>query len=447
MMIPRRRTLSRRHLLTGGVLGAAVGLPWLEAFTPRHAAAQAALPKRFVVVFTPNGQLPSWTPTGSETAFTLSPILSPLAPYQSDLVVIRGLYQEGGGGGGHQNGMGGMLTGTTLNPGPFGGTAAPATGWASGPSVDQRIAEVIGNQTKLRSLELGVQVGAADNWGRMCYRASDQPVPPEDDPAAVYARVFADLHTDPSVLAADRQRQKSILDAVGGEYARVAAQLGSADKQRLEAHLEAVRDIEGRLTRVGPVPGGACKDPVVSAVAKDDNDAYPEVGALQIDLLAMALACDITRVASLQWSRSISQVRFTWLGIQDGHHDLSHLGDDDAVGVDKLTRMNQWYTSQLATLIGKLKAIPEGDGTVLDNTIILACNELAKGNTHSRADASYLLAGRGRGALRTGRFLAFDPTLQIPHNGLLISLLNAMDVPDQSFGKPEWSNGPLSGLI
>jgi hypothetical protein len=437
--------LRRRTLLTGAA--AAVGLPWLEAFAPRRAHAQATPPRRFVVMFTPNGLLPAWTPTGSERDFELSPILSPLAEHQDDLVVVRGLYQQGGGGDGHQNGMGGMLTGQSLNSGPFGGQQAPPAGWAAGPSVDQRIADVIGGETKLRSLELGVQVGAADNWGRMCYRASNQPLPPEDDPAAVYARVFAELHTDPAVLEQRRMRHRSILDAVGAEYGRVAAQLGSADRQRLDAHLSAVRDIEGRLTRVAAASGSACADPVVSAVAKDDNDAFPDVGALQIELLAMALACDLTRVASLQWSRSVSQTRFTWLGIQESHHDLSHLGDTDAGAVAKLTQINQWYATQLATLITRLKAIPEGDGTVLDNTIILVCSELAKGNTHSRENAGYLLAGRGGGVLETGRFLSYDPEQRISHNGLLISLLHALDVPDAQFGKTEWSNGPLPGLI
>jgi hypothetical protein len=444
-VIPLRGPRLGRRALLASAAGAAVGLPWLEAFAPRHAAAAVAMPKRFVVMFAPNGLLPAWTPSGSERDFTLSPILAPLADHQSDLVVIRGLYQEGGGGDGHQNGMGGMLTGATLNAGPFGGQQAPPAGWASGPSVDQRIADVLGGETKLRSLELGVQVGEADNWGRMCYRAADQPLPPEDDPAAVYARVFAELHTDPAVLAAERARQKSILDTVSGEYARVAAALGSADKQRLDAHLDAVRDIELRLTREGNVAGAHCSDPVVPALDKNDNDAFPDVGALQLDLLAMALACDVTRVASLQWSRSVSQTRFTWLGIDEAHHELSHLGDDDAVAVSKLSRIEGWYATQLATLIAKLKAIPEGGGSVLDNTIILFCNELAKGNTHSRQDAGYVLAGRGGGALETGRFLRYDAT--IPHNGLLISLLNAMDVPDQKFGNPEWSSGPLSGLL
>ncbi len=444
MTLLRRNGLSRRTLLASAA-GAAIGLPWLEAFAPRHASAADTAPKRFVVMFAPNGLLPAWTPSGSESDFALSPILAPLAEHQAELVVIRGLYQQGGGGDGHQNGIGGMLTGTTLNSGPFGGMQAPPAGWASGPSVDQRIADVIGVETKLRSLELGVQVGAADNWGRMCYRAGDQPLPPDDDPSAVYARVFAELHTDPAVLAADRARKKSILDAVGSEYSRLSAVLGSADRQRVDAHLQAVRDIEERLSRAAASGGAACSDPVVPALAKDDNDAFPQVGALQLDLLAMALACDITRVASLQWSRSVSDTRFTWLGIQESHHDLSHLGDDDAAAVDKLTRIEAWYATQLATLIAKLKAIPEGDGSVLDNTVILFCNELAKGNTHSREDAGYVLAGRAGGALKTGRFLRFDGNTS--HNGLLVSLLHALDIPDQRFGNPDWSNGPLPGLV
>ena len=438
------KPLSRRTLLVGAA-GTAVALPWLEAFAPRRALAQSTLPRRFVVVFTPDGLLPSWTPTGSERDFTLSPSLAPLAPYQDDLIVIRGLSQQGGGGDAHQNGMGGVLTGAKLNTGPFAGTGAAPAGWASGPSVDQRIADAIGGRTKLRSLELGVQVGQADNWGRMCYRASNQPLPPEDDPAAVYARVFEDLHSDPAVLDRLRGRRQSILDTVAGEYQRVARSLGSSDLQRLDAHLEAVRDVELRLTRASHQSGGTCSDPVLPAVQKDSNDAYPDVGGLQTDLLVMALACDITRVASLQWSRSVSQTRFTWLGITDGHHDLSHLGDDDAAGVDKLTRINTWYAEQLASLIAKLKAVPEGDGTLLDNTLILFCNELAKGNTHSHKDAGYVLAGGAGGSIQTGRFLHYEG--DIPHNNLLVSLLQAFGLPDETFGEPEWCSGPLTGLV
>ena len=242
-------------------------------------------------------------------------------------MVIQGVDQRGGGGDGHQNGIGGMLTGQMLNAGPFAGMGSAPAGWPNGPSVDQRIAEVIGTTTKLRSLELGVQVGAADNWGRMIYRAANQPLPPEDDPAQVYANVFADLHGDPTALAALRARRKSILDTVGAQYTRIAARLGAADRMRLDEHLTAVREIEQRLTTpfVPPTrPARTRRAP--AAVDRPANDAFPAIGALQLDLLVMALACDITRVASLQWSRSVSQVRFTWLPspITEAHHDLSH---------------------------------------------------------------------------------------------------------------------------
>ncbi|HYQ17032.1 MAG TPA: DUF1552 domain-containing protein [Polyangiaceae bacterium] len=436
--------LNRRTLLAGAA-GTAIALPWLEAFAPRRALAADARPTRFIVMFTPNGLTPSWTPSGAPRDFTLSPSLAALAPHQNDIVVLRGLTQQGGGGDGHQNGMGGMLTGTKLNSGTFAGTGAPPAGWASGPSVDQRIADAIGGVTKLRSLELGVQVGQADNWGRMCYRASNQPLPPEDDPSAVYARVFEDLHTDPARLAALQRRRQSILDTVSGQYQRISGSLSGSDRQRLEAHLDAVRDIEQRLTRVNELHSGTCFDPVVPTLASRENDAFPQIGELQLDLLVMALACDITRVASLQWSRSVSMTRFTWLGINDAHHDISHLGDDDAAAVDKLTRIDTWYIEQLASLIDKLKAVPDGSGTLFDSTLILFCNELAQGNTHSRKNAGYVLAGGANSSIPMGRFLHYDG--DIPHNDLLVSLLQAFGLPDQTFGNPEWCNGPLDGLV
>jgi hypothetical protein len=179
------RNIPRRTVLRGAA-GAALALPWLASLGPRAARAATAPIKRFIVMFSPNGTLPgAWTPTGTETSFALGPILAPLAPHQADLVVVAGLNQQGGGGDGHQNGIGGMLTGTGLNPGPFAGVGAAPAGWAMGPSVDQRIAAAMNAPTKYRSLELGVQVGAADNWGRMIYRAANQPttIRPTSTPA------------------------------------------------------------------------------------------------------------------------------------------------------------------------------------------------------------------------------------------------------------------------
>jgi hypothetical protein len=142
----------------------------------------------------------------------------------------------------------------------------------------------------------------------------------------------------------------------------------------------------------------------------------------------------------------VAQTRFTWLGITEGHHDLSHRGDDDAAAVDRLTRINTWYAQQLAALVTRLKQTPDGSGgTLFDGTLILWCNELSKGNTHSRNAAGYVLAGSAGGAIRTGRFLDFSAAPQ-PHNNLLVSLLNAMGAPDTRFGKSDWCTGPLPGL-
>jgi hypothetical protein len=246
-----------------------------------------------------------------------------------------------------------------------------------------------------------------------------------------------------------RARKKSILDAVQDQLRAVSARLGTHDRARLDQHATALRDIETRLDAQA-MPSMSCADPGLPSLPSSltDNDSFPALGRLQMDLLAVALACDLTRVASLMWSRSVSMARFTWLSpsIVEPHHDLSHKPDDDTASQDKLTRINGWYAAQFAYLLGKLADAQETDGTrVLDNTLLLWCNELGKGNTHSRQSAPYLLAGRAGGALRTGRFLSYqgDP----PHNNLLVSLLQAMDVSIAKFGKDDWCTGPLSGLL
>jgi hypothetical protein len=386
--------------------------------------------------------------TGAETDFTLSPILEPLAPFRSDLVVISGLYQQGGGGDGHQNGIGGMLTGQLLNPGPFrGGAGAGSSGWANGISIDQRVAQVNGRSTRLRSLELGVQVGTADNWSRMSFFGPDRPVPPEDNPARAYERLFADSAAAPEQLARLRARRRNVLGAVKDQFAAVIARVGAADRARLDAHATMVMEIEARL-EAQSVPTAACSAHGPPAVPADymANDRFPDTGRLQTDILALALACDVTRVASLQWSRSVSQTRFTWLQINEAHHELSHLPDSDTATMDKLTRINRWYAGELAHLAGRLGDAKEVDGSrLLDSSLVVWVNELGKGNSHSRKNAPYVLVGRAGGALRTGRHLAFtgDP----PHNDLLVSLLLAMDVPATTFGKAEWCRGPLPGLL
>ncbi|HEX6765010.1 MAG TPA: DUF1552 domain-containing protein [Polyangiaceae bacterium] len=441
--IRRPARFARRSFLHGALAGA-VGLPWLETFSEKTANAAAPLPKRFIAMFSPNGTIyPRWVPSGTETSFTLSPILTPLAPHQSDLVVVAGVDQMGAGGDGHQNGMSGMLTGGGLLPGRFAGVGAPPAGWCESASVDQRLADVIGRGLPFRSLELGVQVGPADNWGRMVYRGRNRPLPPREDPARTFDDVFGAAVLDPAERERRATRRQSILDRVTGDITRLSGEVSAADKQRLDAHLSYLREVEDRLAAQSQGIN-ACSVPARPATPSGP-EAYGQTGDLQIDLLVLALACGQTRVATLQWSRSVSDIRFTWLGIDEGHHSLSHMPDTDTMAQDKLTRINTWYAERFASLIAKLKSYPEGNGTLFDQCLLLWCNELAKGNVHSRVDAPYVLAGSAGGALRTGRFLQYSG--DVPHNNLLVSILNTLGVADTTFGRREWCTGPLTGFL
>lgn len=170
------------------------------------------------------------------------------------------------------------------------------------------------------------------------------------------------------------------------------------------------------------------------------NDNFPAVGKLQMDLMAMALACDLTRVGTIQWENSVGNVQFTWLNITRGHHDMSHDGDDVTQTMENLTQINIWYAQQLAYLLGKLAAIPEGSGTMLDNTLVFCVNELSRGNVHSHNPMPYLFAGGTGGTLQMGRFLQFKGE---PHNNLLVSLMNLYGV-EGTFGDPNFCTGPLT---
>jgi hypothetical protein len=425
-----------RRLFLRGAAGAALALPLLDAALPQKAAA-SPFPKRLVIFFSANGTVTdAWTPSGIGTTFTLGEILAPLAPHQDDLVVVQGVdgvsSYHGPGDGAHWNGMGHMLTGTELVDGGDG------TYWGGGISVDQRVAEVVGAATPFPSLELAVEENPATVLSRMSYLGAGQPVPPEPDPTAVFRRLF-DGQTP-----AQRAQRQSVLDAVKDDYASLAPRLGAADQQKIEAHLEAIRAAEKSILATRPI---TCAPP---DVGRDDLADIPAVGKDQMDMLVRALACDITRVATLQWSQAESMTHMTWLGIPDAHHDLSHQPLADPTVHAKLSRINHWYASQFAYLLAAMKAVPEGDGTLLDHSVVVWCNELSLGEMHSRRNLPYVLAGKCGGAITTGRFLRYGSTQgepAPPHNDLLLSLCHAMDVPDASFGNPAYCTGPLPGLV
>ncbi len=454
------KTMDRRTVLRG-VAGVSIALPWLEAMGVRPARAASPFPKRFIAFFTPNGNMrETFTPSGTDPSG--SRILMPLAPYKDYVTVIDGLdnaaaqYKSGDIhiGDAHMRGMGTMLTCSELLPGPSKGgceASCSGAGLAGGPSLDQWIVQKLElrAKTKFPSLELGVQLrrGGADVFGYTSFSAANTPLPPDDSPSRVFTRIFGSFTgggVDPSAFERLRSERKSILDTAVRHYQSMSVKLGASDRQKMDAHLQGVRDLELRVNT--PAAANSSKSCIKPAAPMASTD-YRTVAKQQLDLLTMAIACDLTRVASFMWERAVGDTVFGWLGTTRGHHDLSHDPDSSVATVEVLNKINTWFAEQLAYLMGNLKAIPEGTGNILDNTAILWCNELSRGNNHSSFGMQYVLAGKAGGALKTNRVLKFDSKARVSHGNMLVSIMNAMDVPGTTFGNAgRFANGPLAGL-
>jgi hypothetical protein len=446
--------LDRRSVLRGAG-GITLALPFLNATAARARTRHHPFPTRFIVFFTANGTIhANWRPTGGETDFKFGSILQPIDPWRRKLIVLDGIAAKtrkfGPGGNGHDKGMGHMLTAQKLLVGPsgIGEFSHLPDGSAGGASIDQEIARRIGRGTRFPSLELGVRSRLDTKrqlTSRMCYRGPFQVVPPENDPAEAFRNLFAGVDRSKSgALARLRRDRRSVLDLVADDLRALGPGLDAEDRHKLESHLAGVREIERTLT-APPAHTHACRLPEIpEALDPWANDNYPAIGKLQMDLMAMALACDLTRVASLQWSTAQSGVRFSWLGQSQDHHGLSHMADDTDEARQQLTAIDHWYAEQFAYLLGRLSEVREGDETLLDHTVVMWCNEQGNGDRHTETDIPYLLAGSGNGALRTGRYLRFD---RAAHNDLYVSMLHATGCDDvTSFGLREVCTGPLPGL-
>lgn len=476
-----RARLSRRTLLRG-LGGVAIALPFLDAMRPPKAHADAPQAgKRFIVMYTPNGVIADnfWpTAATSETNFTLGPILQPLATYKQDLLLLHGvdmLSSLSGPGDAHQKGTGQCLTGTELLEGDFIGDGGASAGWAGGISVDQAIANHIGADSRFRSLELGVAVQGSSVKARINYRDAGQPLPPENSPYAAYERLFGDSLGDPLAIERRKARRTMVLDAVADQHRALDKQLGKEDREKLENHLLSIDAIRARLDK-GTVEfdGMACR-PLELGAPLDVNLVanMPLIGELQMELLAMAMACDLTRVATLMWTNSTAGhvLSFIDAAIKEGHHTLAHKGDEDTVKNDLNTKISTWYAEQLAYLIEKLDGVYDVDGnTLFSNSVILWTNEQNKGNNHSRFTMPYVLAGSAGGYFKTGRYIKYfgeysypeegeaqkkedddeeksgEPPTDIGHNRLLVSLCNSMGIETEEFGDPRFGSGPLDGL-
>lgn len=439
--------LTRRHFLRAAG-GAAVALPLLSSL--RAGAAPEEFPKRLVLMYTPNGVVPdAWWPTNvsGESAWDLNAIHQPLKDFKDRLLFLNGIdlpITNIGPGGLHQKGIGGLFTGQQLQSGElFIDGCGQRAGWANGISVEQEAAKVLAIGTPITSLELGVRATENDVQGRIAYAGPGAPLPPMNDPSDVFKRLFSGFGQNSDELEELRARRRSVLDTVQAQFKAVSSRVSVEDRQKLDAHVTLVRDLESRMAATGN-GSAACVAPAVP-IALDPNseDDMPKIAALHLDMLATAFACDLTRVASFQISTSLNHIRYPWLNSLGEGHALSHMGPSDAASRVELVARQTWHSQMLANFLKRLSEIPEGSGTVLDNTLVLWGNEVSEGNTHSHSNIPFLMAGGGW-HFRTGRSLQFSGA---SHNDLLVSVLNAMGVPATTFGQADLCHGPLANLV
>jgi Protein of unknown function (DUF1552) len=457
-MITSKNRITRRTLLRGAGQ-VAIGLPFLEAMLhPLQSHAQTAqTPLRFVVFYSPGGTLiDQWRPRGNETAFTLSDMMSPLNAHLNDLLFIDGLnlsITEIGVGHPHSRGMAGVLTGTELLPGTFvtgGGNAS----FANGPSLDQVIASRIAKGTQLkfpslefstawaisgRSLTDGAVAETSNAADQITYGGAKDPIPPMIRPKDAFDRVFKDLAAGTPSASADLEKKKqvSILDAVLEQYTSVSAQLGADDRAKLEQHAQLIREMEMSLGSVSS--GQSCLVPAAPVNVEVD---VPTKGKLMTDLLVTSLACNLTRVGTMQWADSESKfpLNFDPLNLPDHHHGYQH---DTAYNPTALFKIYQWYGSNFAYLLQQLKSVKEGDGTLLDNTVVLWVSEIQEPPTHNQTNMPFMIAGGKNAGIKTGRWLKVNPQ---PHNNLLVTLNNVFGGTEKTFGNTKYNTGALAGL-
>ena len=432
MKIHNRRRFLRDLGLSGAALPFLAGLPGLQG------KESTSTKQRLVVMFSPNGTLPNqYWPDPNENGLALKPIMKPLEPFKDRLLTLKGVHNRvRGDGDNHMRGISCLLTAKELHRGNIQGGSHTPAGWASGISIDQEISKHLQSQeatrTRFGSLEFGVAVpNRADPWTRMSYAGSNKPLAPIDDPHRMLQKMYGKLK--------DRDSLVSILDDVSEDLKRVAGKLGKEDRSLLEEHLNLVRQVEQDLQRTEKSSDNRHPEPELDPEIELVNDNTPLISRMQIDLLVNGFANDMMRVASLQFMRSVGQARMRWLGIEDGHHSLSHKPDKEAKAQEKLLKINQWFAGELAYLCKRLLETPEpgGDGNMLDHTTIVWLNELGKGNSHTLDNIPFTLIGGGLG-FKMGRAIQLP---KLPHNRLLLSIAHGFGHHLESFGNNSLSHG------
>ena len=446
-MFITKKYLPRRTVLRG--LGAAIALPLLDGMVPALTAQRrtAAAPvRRFGVFYVPNGMsMPYWFPKEEGPLAALPPTLQSLSAFKDRVLLCGGLDDESAnlvkGGGDHARSAGTFLTCV-----PFKITSGADVFAAV--SMDQIAARELSKETQLASLELGIEsnamVGNCDGGASCAYtntiawRTPTTPLPIENDPRAVFERLFGTTgSTDPEARMERLRRDRSILDAVGGELEGLELILGPGDQIKLDEYLDALRDIERRIQMAEQQITREL--PVVDQPVGVPSD-YAEHAKLMMDLLALAYQTDLTRISSFMLAREVSGRAYPEIGVSDSHHPLSHHQDEPAK-LERLHKINEYHFQQFAYLVEKLAALPEADGTMLDSTLFLYGTGISDSNTHFHDDLPIALVGGKATGIQGGRYVRYaDDT---PLANLYMTILDKLGVPVDSFGD---SNGHLERL-
>lgn len=443
-----KKALPRRTFLRG--LGTTLALPLLDAMAPAlvRASELAKRPLRLGYVYVPVGRIMDrWTPKTVGAEFEMTPTLAPLAPFREQLLVLSGLNIKaadplpGERGGNHARPSAAYLTGVHPNPGA-----------RLGISVDQLIARQTGRETQIGSLELGLDPpefnggdeGKYSGYYRstISWRAATTPLPTEHNPRKVFERMFGDSDsTDPTARLSRIRQQRSVLDFVTRRVAKLSRDLGGSDRAKLDEYVDSVRDIERRI-QVAETSTGSSELPAASRPT-GIPDSYADHAQLMFDLQLLAFQSDLTRVITFMMGHEGTNRTYKEVGAKDGHHSLSHHKGQTAA-IETVAKIDLYQSQQLAYFLGKLRATREGDGTLLDNSIIVYGSALSDGNYHLHNDVPTLVVGGGGGQLTGGRHIRYDAN---PLSNLHLSVLDMMGVSEEGYiGETSDATGRLRGL-
>lgn len=438
--------MTRRTILRGA--GVALGVPWLEA-APAKTGVKGPVkpPVRMAFLYMPNGvNVAAWTPQGTGRDYQLSPTLSPLAELKDKVTVLSNLWNANSkGGDGHYVKEAAILTCATIKK-------TPGADLANATSVDQLAAQRMPSATPLPSLELGITpvaigvdavVGYTRIYGsHIAWANATTPLAREINPRAAFERLFR-AGTEPEGAAA--KLDSLLLDRVLGDAKRLRTQISGNDRIRLDEYLSTMRSIEQRVERAAT--GGkrewTARAPLYLKDAPSDKPVdHAEHVRLMMDIIAVAFQTDTTRVATFMFGNAVSNVSFRFLeGVSAGHHDVSHHQKD----ADKLKQyqiISQWHVAQYAYLLHKLNSMKEGEGTVLDNSMVQFASALSDGNAHDPHKLPMIVGGLGGGRVAAGQHLVYD--VDHPLANLYVSMLDAFGAPVERFAD---STGPLAGFL